>query len=124
MTEKPIVPVAAPWKLRGTVYTITFRTKAGELPDIAYSPLEATSAFSDPAKSGQHRGGMSQIQIIRYSESPVGPYDELILVPGFFEYQVEEHGELKTKQNARVTRIYVSQQFTCWNGRKSQHFIV
>jgi hypothetical protein len=119
MEDKPIVPVQAPWKLKGTVYTVTFWSKAGELPDFAYSPLELKSSFADPKVSGQHRGGTSQIQIIRYSESPVGPYDELIIIPGFFEYSIEEEGRSKVKQNARVTRIYVSQKYTCWNGRKS-----
>ena len=27
------------------------------------------------------------VQIIRHTESPVGPYDELVLVPGEFEYE-------------------------------------
>lgn len=60
------------------------------------------------------------IQIIRYTESPVGPYDELILSPGFHEYTVEENGKRIKKKNARITRIYVSQKYTCWNGRKSE----
>ncbi|KAK9771488.1 hypothetical protein SCAR479_11827 [Seiridium cardinale] len=119
MADKPIVTVPAPWKLKGTVYTVTFWSRAGELPAFAYSPLEASSAFADPQISGQHRGGTSQIQIIRYTESPVGPYDELILVPGFFDYTVAEGGTIKTQKNARVTRIYVSQKYTCWNGRKN-----
>lgn len=120
MADKPIIPVAAPWKLKGTIYTVTFWTKAGELPIFAHSPLEAGSSFADPKTSGQHRGGTSQLQIIRYTESPVGPYDEMIILPGFFDYQVEENGEVKTKRNARVTRVYVSQKYTCWNGRKSK----
>ncbi|ETS87245.1 hypothetical protein PFICI_01073 [Pestalotiopsis fici W106-1] len=119
MSGAPIVPVPAPWKLKGTVYTVTFWCKAGQLPDFAYSPLEAASAYADPKISGQHHGGTSQLQVIRYTESPVGPYDEMIIIPGFFDYRVEENGKVKTKKNARVTRIYVSQNKTCWNGRKN-----
>ncbi|KAK7951353.1 uncharacterized protein PG986_007081 [Apiospora aurea] len=119
MEDKPIVLVPAPWKLKGTIYMISFWAQASKLPDFAYSPLEAESDFSDPAQSGEHLGGISQFQIIRYTESPVGPYDELIVCPGFFKYQTEENGQVKTKRNARITRIYVSQKYTCWNGRKN-----
>ncbi|KAI0146714.1 hypothetical protein BJ166DRAFT_69809 [Pestalotiopsis sp. NC0098] len=118
-TDAPIVPAPAPWKLKGTVYTVTFWCKAGQLPDFAYSPLEAASSFADPEVSGQHHGGTSQLQIIRYTESPVGPYDEMIIIPGFFDYRVEENGKSTIKKNARVTRIYVSHKYTCWNGRKN-----
>jgi hypothetical protein len=54
------------------------------------------------------------VQITRYTESPVGPYDGFILVPGQFEY--EDSG----KKNYKVSRIYVSQEKTCYNGRKSK----
>ncbi|KAI0125627.1 hypothetical protein BJ170DRAFT_440463 [Xylariales sp. AK1849] len=117
MAESPIVPVPAPWKLKGTVYIVNFWTR--KLPGVSYSPLENDSSFADPHASGQHHGGFSQFQIIRYTESPVGPYDELIICPGFFDYKIEEGGRIKTKKNARITRIYVSQKYTCWNGRKN-----
>lgn len=91
------------------------------MPVIAYSPLEAKSPFADPAASGEHLGGLSQIQIIRYTDSPVGPYDELIVCPGFFAYEKDnDKGESKRMKNARVTRVYVSQKSTCWNGRTSE----
>ncbi|KAH9888299.1 hypothetical protein F4778DRAFT_755864 [Xylariomycetidae sp. FL2044] len=117
--DRPIVPVPPPWKLKGTVYMMSFWSKAGDLPAHAYSPLERASAF---ASSGAHRGGLSQIQVIRYTESPVGPYDELILCPGFFSYERGNErglGRRKTKKAPRITRIYVSQKYTCWNGRKN-----
>ncbi|TGJ78426.1 hypothetical protein E0Z10_g10336 [Xylaria hypoxylon] len=81
--DEPIVPVPPPWKLKGTVYMLSFwnskaSTAEGKgsdktqqedgLPAIAYSPLEAESSFADPAASGEHLGGLSQIQIIRYAE--------------------------------------------------------
>lgn len=64
------------------------------------------------------------VQIIRYTSSPVGPYDELLVVPGYFEYERDrEDGKggvrVEKKKNARITRIYVSQKETCWNGRAS-----
>lgn len=54
------------------------------------------------------------VQVIRYSETPVGPYDEMLMIPGKFEYPDEKGG---TRANLRITRIYVSQEKTCWNGR-------
>jgi len=65
------------------------------------------------------------VQVIRHHESPVGSYDELVMLPGNFEYEVEIEGKdgnnkLEKKKNLRVTRIYVSQEKTCWNGRKSK----
>lgn len=132
-SDDPIVPVAAPWKLKGTVYVLSFwnnktfpvegkgKTQEVGPPTIAYSPLEAKSSFADPAASGEYLGGLSQVQIIRYTESPVGPYDELIICPGFFAYQKDDDkGNKKTIKNARITRIYVSQKYTCWNGRNSE----
>ncbi|WYZ42462.1 hypothetical protein EsH8_VI_000161 [Colletotrichum jinshuiense] len=116
-----ITPVPPPWKLKGDVYLFSFwlsRAQAEHPPTITYSPLEANSSFIRPEGS-RPLGGISMIQIIRYTESPVGPYDELILCPGFHEYTVEENGKRIKKKNARITRIYVSQKYTCWNGRKN-----
>lgn len=125
MSANDIEPVPAPWKLKGTVYSLIFSATKEQIDQataagLTYSPLEAASAYADPAGS-KPVGGLSMINIIRYTESPAGPYDELILTPGFHEYTVEEDGRRVTKKNTRVTRIYVSQKYTCWNGRKSEH---
>lgn len=55
-------------------------------------------------------------QIIRYSETPVGPYDELALLPGYFN-GVGPDGE--KRKDFRVTGIWVSQEATLMNGRKN-----
>ncbi|KAI1366210.1 hypothetical protein F5Y08DRAFT_301551 [Xylaria arbuscula] len=120
MNDEHISPVPAPWKLKGTIYFLSFWTskRNDELPTVAYSPLEATSSFASAVTSGQHIGGLSQIQIIRYTDSPVGAYDELIICPGYFAYEKQDgKGRIKKLKNARITRIYVSQKNTCWNGR-------
>lgn len=49
-------------------------------------------------------------QIIRYTDTPVGAYDEFALLPGYFDSP--EGGK-----NTRITAIYVSQNDTCYNGR-------
>ncbi|KAI0391593.1 hypothetical protein F5Y17DRAFT_440000 [Xylariaceae sp. FL0594] len=106
----PITPAPAPWTLRGTVYSITLLPASAELPAKAYPPLERKSATFT---QGEYVGILGMIQIIRYTESPVGPYDELLIVPGYFKNQRD--GE--TLKRVRVSRIYVSQKYTAWNGR-------
>ena len=101
-----------PWTCKCTVYTFGFYQPASSgLPrDIAYAPLEASStAFSAETEAGTYRGGVCMGQIIRYTETPVGAYDEFALLPGDFD----SPGGGK---NARITAIYVSQEETCYNG--------
>ncbi|KAK7511871.1 uncharacterized protein IWZ02DRAFT_409279 [Phyllosticta citriasiana] len=110
----PIGLVPAPWTLHGQVYVIPLLDLGltGPLPTKAYSPLERSSAeFTD---AGEFIAGLGNIQIIRYADSPVGPYDELLLVPGFWRY---EDAEGQQQEDVRVSRIYVSQKYTCNNGR-------
>lgn len=126
----PIEPVPAPWTLKATVYTFLLyitsseASKLSENKSFLYAPLEANSSFADD----KFIGGLATVQVLRYSESPVGPYDELLIVPGKFEYPFDvttKDGRKKTerKRNLKLTRIYVSQEKTCWNGRKSELFI-
>src|SRR5437868_5741768 len=73
-----------PWTLKSTTFMIPFWTSnatAKNLPAKTFSPLEAASPFASK-EFGEPVGGISMVQLIRYTESPVGPYDELILAPG------------------------------------------
>lgn len=57
------------------------------------------------------------LQLLRYTDTPVGSYDEMALLPGAFDTPVGEKGPSgKMKQNSRITAIWVSQAETCWNG--------
>jgi hypothetical protein len=120
----PITAVPPPWTLRGDVYFFSWWTTAANvkngLPSHAYSPLESRSGFAGP-ESGTPCGGVSMVQILRYKDSPVGPYDEFIVVPGSFDYIREDaKGKRVQKRGPRITRIYVSQKHTCYNGRLSK----
>ncbi|KAI8662502.1 hypothetical protein NCS56_01054200 [Fusarium sp. Ph1] len=122
-SESHIPSVPPPWTLKGDVYAFPFWTSASQgenkLPSLAYSPLEGQSAYAS-SESGRHVGGVSMVQFIRYTDSPVGPYDEMILAPGGFEYEREDKdGRRVKRRNPRITRIYVSQKHTCYNGRKN-----
>lgn len=120
MSDSNIPSVPPPWALKGDIYAFLFwtsRVQAGNLPDMTYSPLEADSSF---AKDQKPLGGLSMMQIIRYTDSPVGPYDELILAPGMFGYEKDDENGRRVKgKGIKITRIYVSQKHTCYNGRKS-----
>jgi len=55
-------------------------------------------------------------QILRYSETPVGPYDELALLPGYRNGVGPEGSKLK---DSRIMGIWVSQETTLMNGRRN-----
>lgn len=117
-SPEPITPVPPPWALKATVYAFPF-VPLGPLPTKAYSPLERTGRTTE----GSYVGGVGAIMIIRYSDTPVGPYDELAIVPGFFSYtQKLSGGGTKLRLDVRGTRFYVSQKYTNWNGRISTCF--
>jgi hypothetical protein len=124
---EPIAAIPAPWNLKGTIYSFMMyistadAKRLSEEKSFLYAPLEAHSDFAN----GKPVGGLGMVQVIRHHKSPVGSYDELVMLPGNFEYEVEIEGKdgnnkLEKKKNLRVTRIYVSQEKTCWNGRKSK----
>ena len=81
------------------------------------APLEAASKeWTSEAEAGKHTGGWGYVQIIRYSDTPVGPYDELCIIPGAF--QAPETVGCKGN-HLRITGIWVSQEATLLNGRRS-----
>jgi hypothetical protein len=115
-STEPIEPVLPPWFLDSTVYALPL-VPLTALPAKAYSPLERNST----ATAGNFIGVIGAILIIRYNETPVGPYDELVIIPGYFEYpRTNADGTIEMRTNIRGSRFYVSQKYTCWNGRVSR----
>lgn len=59
------------------------------------------------------------IHLLRYTDTPVGPYDELAVLPGYFECSQGKAGgkDKKKGRNTRITAIWVSHKVTCWNGK-------
>jgi hypothetical protein len=71
-TLGPLTVAPAPWTCKCETYWLLFYASC-PLPENVYDPLEAASVeFSDPAVAGEFRGGLGMIQIVRYSETPVG----------------------------------------------------
>jgi len=109
--------VPPPWTCKFDTYWMLFN-HSSTLPDHAYSPLEQSSPpFSDPTLAGEFKGGSGMIQICRYKESPVGTYNELLVMPGFFD--VPAHDGQPKRKYLRITRIYVDQKNTTYNGRRN-----
>jgi hypothetical protein len=73
------------------------------LPAGAYPPFEAVhpSALQEVADKPQRSGMTASVCIIRYADSPVGPYDELIFLPAGFRNP--SNGDVAS----RVSAIYV-----------------
>ncbi|KAK3115862.1 hypothetical protein LTR53_004362 [Teratosphaeriaceae sp. CCFEE 6253] len=102
----------APWSTRCETYWLVLNLPS-PLPLDIYDPLEATH----PAMSARcFSGGIGMVMIVRYSDTPVGSYDELVIIPGKF---LVPGGELKGKDRMRISRIYVSQRETTYNGRRN-----
>ncbi|OAG12102.1 uncharacterized protein CC84DRAFT_1134414 [Paraphaeosphaeria sporulosa] len=103
----------APWTLRAESYLLFL--KLSSLPEGLYDPLK--SAWTDESL-GSFTGGLGAIMIVRYTSTPVGPYDELMLIPGNFSVPRPSTGPPQIPKKAlRIARIYVSQRATMYNGR-------
>lgn len=116
-TSLPLAP--PPWACKATFYVLSFyHSTSTTLPlDIVYDPHELhTESFSSEEATGKFIGGLGFAQIIRYSETPVGTYDELAILPGFFT-RVGSDG--KRTKHTRITGIWVSQEATLMNGRRN-----
>ncbi|KAI9375063.1 hypothetical protein BJX61DRAFT_550338 [Aspergillus egyptiacus] len=90
----------------------------GILPEGAYHPFEVIhpSGLEQLANGSVpqfHRSWLKGVMILRYEETDVGPYDELILIPGPATNPVNEEKDM------RISSIYVSTDASVWNGRRN-----
>ncbi|RAR06250.1 MFS general substrate transporter [Stemphylium lycopersici] len=110
----PVPRAKAPWNLKAECYTFLLKLK--QLPKGTYDAFEAEWADE---KLGTFEGGLGSVMVVRYSDTPVGPYDELIFVPGNFTIPHPSSGTIPKlpKKAMRISRIYVSQRTTTYNGR-------
>jgi len=92
-------------------------SKEKYLPSAAFDSLEENSQWTDPTVTGEYKGGLTNIMIVRYADTPVGPYDELIWGAGKF------HAPPAGKDASRITRIYVSSKDSVYNGRKNWNIV-
>jgi len=92
----------APWTLTGQVAYL-----------FIHGPRSAQEEFnenSDPIRS-PFRGGYGGMILLRYTDSPVGPYDELLFFPGCYQFGDTTY--------YRISQIYVSSLDSVVNGRRN-----
>jgi hypothetical protein len=92
----------APWTLSGQVAYFFVHNSS--------EALSSSDEYSIPTVS-PFRGGRGGILLIRYADSPVGPYDEFLLIPGCYQFGQNTY--------YRVTKIYVSTMDSVTNGRRN-----
>ncbi|KAF1954650.1 hypothetical protein CC80DRAFT_123536 [Byssothecium circinans] len=107
----PVSRSPAPWSTKSECYWMFLTLR--ELPQGVYSTLEEPCLGQ-----GDFKGGLGIIIVVRYKDTPVGPYDELMLIPGDFTVPSPDGGPPEIPRKAlRICRIYVSQRTTTYNGR-------
>ena len=119
-TDIPFFP--PPWNFKAKLYLFTTLLKPVDredpvlqgLPAGSYNPLETVhpSGLAPVNGAPQWKGGLSYVVIVRYEDSPVGPYDELIAVTDGFANPFE-----KRATSGRITNIYVDSRKSVWHGR-------
>ncbi|MBM3426072.1 MAG: hypothetical protein FJX97_03685 [Bacteroidetes bacterium] len=98
MSKHIPTPVPAPWTLRGEGIILLFRFKKSWIDQAANLPEYLQQKF---------RGGFGYVMLVDYQESPVGPYKELLFIPGKF-------GQEKLQS---ITTIFVDSEASTLNGR-------
>ena len=99
-SARQFAPAPPPWTLHGEGIMLLYRFKK--------SWVESKSNLPDQLQ-GQFKGGFGYVMLVDYSSSPVGPYQELLFIPGQF-------GEKKFQS---ITRILVSSEASTDQGRKN-----
>ena len=99
-THPHIQPAPAPWTLNGAGYILIFR-----FPSL----LLDRHRPAGPNHLGQPRLNIGCVMLVDYAASAVGPYRELLFMPGLFKRGRHFH--------LSITRIYVS----TWNSIVNGH---
>ena len=90
----------APWSLRGDGYLIFYKFSHSFVAQCGFLPEELIGSFD---------GFFGNVMLVNYHTSPVGPYRELLFMPGKFK---TEGGKWYS-----ITKIYVNEQNSTDNGR-------
>lgn len=90
----------APWQLAGEGYILAIW-----LPNEFLD----TRCFLSPQQSASRKGRIAYVMFVDYAASPVGPYHELLFIPGSVDFDGERH--------LTISRIFVSSWDSVVNGR-------
>lgn len=67
--------------------------------------------FLAPYQQRAYRGWVGAVMLVDYATSPVGPYQELLFIPGLFRFG--------NTISFSISKIYVSSNDSVWNGRQN-----
>ena len=67
--------------------------------------------FLAPYQQFAYRGWIGAVMLVDYATSPVGPYQELLFIPGLFRFGYTT--------SFSISKIYVSTNDSVWNGRRN-----
>ena len=97
-STQPKVP--SPWTLNGEGIILIYRFKKSFIEEKGHLPEQL---------KGKFQGGFGYVMLVNYKESPVGPYRELLFIPGKFQKNGLQS----------ITRIYVDSEASTQNGRNN-----
>jgi hypothetical protein len=101
LTENSFPPrVPAPWTLKGEGIILIYHFKKSWVEKYAHLPQNL---------KGKFKGGLGYVMLVNYLESPVGPYRELLIIPGKFH-----NSGLQS-----ITKIFVDSEASTFNGREN-----
>lgn len=92
----------APWQLKGEGYLCLYR--------FSHDFLITEGAIAEQLQPFLWMN-IGMVMLVNYQESPVGPYGELLFLPGMFHY--------KGKYYWHISKIYVSSIDSVINGREN-----
>ena len=98
MSEEAAAP--APWQLQGRGYILAVRLPAAVLEE---------QSFIDKALQATRRGPLAYVMFVDYESSNVGPYRELLFIPGSLQFSAGRY--------LSISKIYVSTEASVVNGR-------
>lgn len=98
--DTPQKIIAAPWQLIGNGYIMLYRFSPG---------FVASQGFIPDALLPDYQGGFSSVMLVDYHDADVGPYQELLFIPGRFEHAGHSYYS--------ISKIYVSTIASVLSGR-------
>ncbi|MDD3447047.1 MAG: hypothetical protein PHS60_16695 [Zavarzinia sp.] len=99
----PVVDAPAPWAIEGRGFATVLRMEGAALD---------ADPFVVPELRGRRRGGrLAFMMYVDYAATPVGPYRELLFIPGQYDFGGRRFWS--------ISRIYVSTMDSVVNGRRN-----
>jgi hypothetical protein len=95
----PSLVAPAPWTLTGNGYIFLYRFPKKFVQE---------QAFLFDYQHDSYKGVLASVMLVDYHTTPVGPYRELLFIPGLFE--------MMNKNTFSISKIYVSDKNSVWNG--------